>query len=248
MATRSGVVASAFVWALVLGGVGFACGFFGPIALNPEANQGPLLGIFITGPKGVLLGLVLGAVVAVLKFTPALRRGLLLVTAVVWGASVLVRCLPDPEYRGEIIEGAVRACIDPAERMTAATADWEKRVADAPWAKPPPRWQQNAPKLLAGEPGWIAAVSVERTRPIYRNRKPWNRGTLVANEWVLGYEEREFFVSRDDTACADLVAAGRAYYHPSSEMTRAWPPDRLPNYLGLATLGPVPDAYLALLD
>ena len=36
------------VWALALGAVGFACGFFGPIALNPGANQGPLLGLFIT--------------------------------------------------------------------------------------------------------------------------------------------------------------------------------------------------------
>ena len=34
----------------ILGGIGFAAGFFGPIILNPEANQGPLLGIFITGP------------------------------------------------------------------------------------------------------------------------------------------------------------------------------------------------------
>jgi hypothetical protein len=38
------------LWALSLGIVGFAAGFFGPIALNPDANQGPLLGIFVTGP------------------------------------------------------------------------------------------------------------------------------------------------------------------------------------------------------
>jgi len=42
--------------ALVVGGIAFAAGFFGPILLAPEANQGPLLGIFITGPLGFLLG------------------------------------------------------------------------------------------------------------------------------------------------------------------------------------------------
>jgi len=42
--------------ALVTGGVGFSAGFFGPIIFTPEANQGPLLGIFITGPLGFLLG------------------------------------------------------------------------------------------------------------------------------------------------------------------------------------------------
>ena len=45
--------------ALLLGTIGFCAGFFGPIILTPEANQGPLLGIFITGPLGAILGLVL---------------------------------------------------------------------------------------------------------------------------------------------------------------------------------------------
>jgi hypothetical protein len=48
--------------ALVTGAVGFAAGFFGPLIFAPDANQGPLLGIFITGPLGVLAGAVGGAV------------------------------------------------------------------------------------------------------------------------------------------------------------------------------------------
>ena len=43
-----------------LGGLGFIVGFFGPLVWAPSANQGPLLGIFFTGP----LGFVLGAAVA----------------------------------------------------------------------------------------------------------------------------------------------------------------------------------------
>lgn len=53
-----------FIYALVggavLGAIGFAGGFFGPIIFNPQANQGPLLGIFITGPLGFLIGAALG--------------------------------------------------------------------------------------------------------------------------------------------------------------------------------------------
>ena len=48
--------------AVVLGSIGFAAGFFGPILFAPEANQGPLLGIFITGPAGALLGALGGFV------------------------------------------------------------------------------------------------------------------------------------------------------------------------------------------
>ncbi len=46
--------------ALALGGLGFAAGFSGPMFLAPEANQGPLLGIFITGPLGAVLGAFAG--------------------------------------------------------------------------------------------------------------------------------------------------------------------------------------------
>ena len=46
--------------AVVLGVSGFVLGFFGPMIFAPEANQGPMLGIFITGPGGALLGAVLG--------------------------------------------------------------------------------------------------------------------------------------------------------------------------------------------
>jgi hypothetical protein len=41
-------VAAAGGGALVVGAAGFCAGFFWPIALNPDANQGPLVGIFAT--------------------------------------------------------------------------------------------------------------------------------------------------------------------------------------------------------
>lgn len=52
------LVSYALIGALGLGAVSFCAGFFGPIIFAPEANQGPLLGIFITGPLGFLLGAV----------------------------------------------------------------------------------------------------------------------------------------------------------------------------------------------
>jgi len=46
--------------ALLLGGIGFIGGFFGPMIFTPSANQGPLLGLFFTGPLGFLLGAIGG--------------------------------------------------------------------------------------------------------------------------------------------------------------------------------------------
>lgn len=59
---QPGLGSSVALGAVVAGSIGFAAGFFGPILLAPDANQGPLLGIFITGPLGFLLGAVGGAV------------------------------------------------------------------------------------------------------------------------------------------------------------------------------------------
>ena len=48
----------------ILGGIGFVGGFVGPIIFTPESNQGPLLGIFITGPLGFVLGALGGLIIS----------------------------------------------------------------------------------------------------------------------------------------------------------------------------------------
>jgi hypothetical protein len=58
----TGIILSSMLWGFVIGLAGFIGGFFGPIIFAPGANQGPLLGIFITGPVGVFIGILYGAV------------------------------------------------------------------------------------------------------------------------------------------------------------------------------------------
>lgn len=48
-------------WTACVGFLAFIAGFVGPIILAPGANQGPLLGIFITGPLGLVAGFAIGA-------------------------------------------------------------------------------------------------------------------------------------------------------------------------------------------
>jgi hypothetical protein len=68
------VVDGALRWGLLVGGVGFALGFVGPIIVVPQANQGPLLGIFVTGPLGFLAGVAWGAFRALVHRAPDGRR------------------------------------------------------------------------------------------------------------------------------------------------------------------------------
>src|SRR5262249_431415 len=46
----------------LVGGIGLALGFVGPLIIWPQASLGPLLGILITGPLGFVVG-ALGALV-----------------------------------------------------------------------------------------------------------------------------------------------------------------------------------------
>jgi hypothetical protein len=68
-AAEQGIVATAATWAAIAGAVGFCGGFFGPMIFTPHANQGPLLGLFITGPLGFVGGGVCGALYAILGRT-----------------------------------------------------------------------------------------------------------------------------------------------------------------------------------
>ena len=79
------------VGALMLGVTGFLIGFFGPMQFQPWANQGPMVGIFVTGPAGVLLGGLLGGALKITRPDWSMRRLLLAMNAatLVYGLIVL---------------------------------------------------------------------------------------------------------------------------------------------------------------
>ncbi|MGD9945718.1 MAG: hypothetical protein AB7L76_23450 [Burkholderiaceae bacterium] len=59
---RGGLASHVLLNASIVGAIGFVLGFFGPMILAPGANQGPLLGLLITGPLGFAGGAVVGAI------------------------------------------------------------------------------------------------------------------------------------------------------------------------------------------
>lgn len=52
---------------LIVGTIAFLAGFVGPMILTPNANQGPLLGIFFTGPLGFIVGAIVGMVIGLAR-------------------------------------------------------------------------------------------------------------------------------------------------------------------------------------
>lgn len=66
-----GIFLHAIIGAVIVGGISFAAGFFGPMFLSPQSNQGPLLGILVTGPAGFVFGLIAGSVVGWVRRKPS---------------------------------------------------------------------------------------------------------------------------------------------------------------------------------
>ncbi len=50
--------------ALLIGAISFIIGFIGPMLIAAGGNQGPMLGLFITGPIGTIIGAIAGLIYA----------------------------------------------------------------------------------------------------------------------------------------------------------------------------------------
>lgn len=98
-------------WIVIIGGFGFAAGFFGPMIFAPGANQGPLVGIFITGPLGAIAGGVLWLLSSNLKWSIDVQKraaaAACALIAVGIGIAVL---MPEDEWLGQIYEIEVASC------------------------------------------------------------------------------------------------------------------------------------------
>jgi hypothetical protein len=180
-------------WTITLGAVGFVCGFFGPMLLAPDANQGPMLGIFITGPGGAALGAVFGLVVVALGVTPGTAGRLLYAAAMIIAASTLYFSVPSPSYRADVIDGEIRQCIPP-ERLRDKAVD---RLNELEAHRPDPRpksWDEAFDQALNKDRGVVLELHVFRTSRLYERRKTiWNRGLIEARPWAAEDKGQMYF-------------------------------------------------------
>jgi hypothetical protein len=225
------VSAAAGLGGLLLGGAGFVAGFLGPIVLNPGANQGPLLGIFLTGPGGAIIGAILGTIFAARGWPARKIANTLAVIAAIGVVTILFFCLPQPEYRGNVVDVEIVSCAPPESLKEEAFTDWEKRIASAPWGSPRADWRGDFARLVSDEPGVVVTVRVKRAAGLYENRKPWNHGTFGSGKawWVA---DRYF---RRGIACSDATAG---VFTARGTTSKAWPADNLPGFLNLQVLEP----------
>jgi hypothetical protein len=238
-------------WALALGLTGGAAGFLGPIVLNPDANQGPLLGILITGPGGAIAGLVLGFVFRILPFGDTFRFQILATCCATLGLGTLWYALPEPAVRSHVIDGAIASCRGAGDAMPERIAHWQQRIAKVTWAEPRDGWMDDTKRMLRESPGVLVEIDVARSNAILVHRKPWNRGRLTAQGWKDVRDSIEYF---GGGTCESYPIGREVLLSPEShprDLSKSpnppWPPDDLPNFLGVQVLEAVPPNYQRLL-
>ena len=239
----------ALVWIFLVGGIGFFAGFVGPIVLNPDANQGPLIGIFLSGPGGAILGLLLYIFCSAAHISSARQWQILSFCGVALAAVTLAFALPGPEFRGYIVEAQVEGCKTPAEMSDEAVAYWEQRIAKVTWAPPRTGWKEEARQRLQLDTGAVLDVTILRHDPIYESRKPWNRGAISARGWYAAHERRSVYANFEGPGCSGYTPGSKSVhfeFYGGANLTgnaQDWPPREPRAFLNLIALDPVPVQY-----
>lgn len=233
-------------WATILGLVGFGCGFIGPMVLAPDANQGPMLGIFITGPGGVVLGAVLGLMVAALGVAPATASRLLYFIAIFLAAATLYFCIPQPRHYADVVDGEIRQCTlleqlkgKTVNRLNQATA------AHPPLAKPV-SWGEAFDLAFGKEPGVIIDLHVYRTSILVEHQARWNHGTLEARPWRGAGQSQRYFANYAGADCGAYAIGARSLFRATGHVG-IWPPAFIAEMLALKVATPLSPPEAALL-
>ena len=237
-------------WIVILGVAGFVAGFLGPIIFVPEANQGPLVGIFISGPAGFALGAILWALCSLFKPAARTQWRFLYTVATVGVVVTLVGVQPEPAVLGQVFDGEVQTCEAASETEESVIAHWDGQIAEYTYAQPRAGWREDMRRQLHDAPGVLVTVRMQRGNPIREHRKPWNRGSQFASGWVPQSDEIPFY---DPEGNCDRYAEGsavRGYQaHDADEVlaeASVWPPAKLLRILGASKMAAVPSRWADL--
>lgn len=228
-------------WTTVLGIVGFLCGFIGPMVLAPDANQGPILGIFITGPGGAVLGAVLGALARVTQWSGACNKQALSVCAVLLAVVTLYFCIPSPRYHADVVQGEIRSCT-PASSLRDKTIESLKQATAGHRSSKPIAWEEKFDQAIAEKPGVVITMHITRSTQVFEKQARWNKGKLVAMQWAATDKDVNYFADYAGNDCAQYPS-GMQTILTATGNTDIWPAYGIAEMLNVKQAVPLSPSY-----
>jgi hypothetical protein len=232
------------LWAILLGAVGLVGGFLAPLAIAPEANQGPLVGLLITGPAGLVLGAALGAIASALRLPEPANRKILIVAMTAVAIGTIAFCIPPSRHVADLVEGEIVSCIDAETHKSATLA----RLNDMELSKPLKRnskWGDDFDKALLDRPGVVVNIHVVRARAVDEGRARWNFGSPSLREWTAVDATPNYFVARSGDECGAFPVGSKAILAVKGNLG-AWPPYGIAEMLGMKLAQPLSAEYANL--
>lgn len=236
-------------WILVLGGCGLVAGIVGPIRLNPQFQLGPLIGVFITGPLGALLGVAGYFFSRWLQLPMAAQWRYIAALALVLVAGTILASFPASEFKFYIVNSVVTRCRPTSDLHDELLVNWQDRVDNIKSTEPRTGWHQQMSDTLRAAAGVIVDARVVHRTEVRELRKPWNRGTLISVDRTKADETTSYFDDAAGVSCAKYSAGmplesyvnyGTTSYSPPDAN---WPPVALDRIVQRGRLIAVPTEY-----
>jgi hypothetical protein len=221
------------VRALILGGIGGACGYFGPIYLDPGTAQGPLVGIFVTGPFGLLLGAGLGLLFHRLSLSLWLRESIFISVGLLLAAGVLFLVQPGDEPAGFLVDVEIVKCEHADARAESAATRWADTALHNPQLEQRPAWRASIAQLLRDDPGVVLTVKVWRRREIYLPTKHSAQRQWKPGPWTFEQYPDAYFARYAGNRCSDYSIGIRDVYWIHVEHSTEFPPANPPALVAL---------------
>jgi len=251
-------VGTVVIWAITLGLVGLISGSFIPGLLDAKpGNMQAIVGIFITGPFGIFLGIVLGALVQRLKISPPKRRWLLSGVASFYLIGIVYMSVPYYSFSTYLVDGKIVACknVQPLfetrwdywrkehARVMRGETDMDRGNADLVRQRGSDiNWEQDIEMKIRERLGVVLTVQVIQKASVYEAY--WTTGHVSRKvEWEDVNRTEDFFSEHNGPSCESYVVGQQAYYQSNSEAWDRYPPRNLPAFLGLHVIKPAADAY-----
>lgn len=242
-------------WIVILGLVGFLSGFLGPMVLSPESNQGPLLGILITGPLGFLAGLVLWPLSKILDWTmPTQKKVLYSLCATFVLGVVAVAFAPKPKWVGRLYILEITNCRPPRDEIDNVISKWTRRMESFAWKSPRPEWKDDLRKTLLTDTGSVIDTKIIVEKIVKESNSPFKEPTFEAYKITTKRPQTlSFYIA---TPCNELPLNSPTPFFvdlrvPTKYMPTEkdpWPPTAITDLLILANLKAVPPEFAKFIE
>jgi len=200
--------------------------------------QGPLLGIFFTGPIAFCIGVIGGLISASRRITIRGNIYLLFAASVLVAGATLYMSMAEPLKLGIVIDAEIRNCRSPELLTEQAIKRWKEIISISQnrlsWG------EINVPNLLKKDQGVILDLLVYRRKEIRKHRKLWNYGQIEVTAWHEENAPESFHAGFAGASCADYVQQPRRLYFSESYFT---PHTTVDTLLGLDILEFIPKEY-----